>query len=119
MIDASEGDPAERFALIDGELAAYGAGLDELPQIVVLNTMDVPGGRVADLDDDRILRVVRYSAATGAGIDELVNALSSSVPAARAGIQRRQDVMVEFLVYRPRPEARHGFRIRGRTVDTA
>src|SRR5690349_12086061 len=41
VIDASEGDPAERFAQIDRELAAYGAGLAERPQIVVLNKIDL------------------------------------------------------------------------------
>ena len=32
-----------RFGAIDGELAAYGAGLAERPQIVVLNKIDLPG----------------------------------------------------------------------------
>src|SRR6187455_347437 len=34
VIDASEEDVAERFATIDHELAAYGAGLEERPQAV-------------------------------------------------------------------------------------
>src|SRR2546421_8789605 len=34
VIDASEDDIAERFATIDAELAAYGAGLEERPQAV-------------------------------------------------------------------------------------
>src|SRR5437016_7114760 len=37
VIDASEGDAEERWRTIDAELAAYGAGLDERPQVVVLN----------------------------------------------------------------------------------
>src|SRR5213594_1782445 len=41
VIDASEGDPAERFEQIDRELEAYGAGLSERPQIVVLNKVDL------------------------------------------------------------------------------
>ena len=41
VIDASEGDADERFAVIDRELAAYGAGLDERPQLVVLNKSDL------------------------------------------------------------------------------
>jgi GTP-binding protein len=40
VIDMSE-DVAERFAAINRELAQYGAGLDELPQIVVLNKIDL------------------------------------------------------------------------------
>ena len=41
VIDASEGDPAERFAQIDRELQAYGAGLAERPQVIVLNKTDL------------------------------------------------------------------------------
>src|SRR5205823_4837676 len=41
VIDAAAGDPAAQFRTIDGELAAYGAGLDRLPQVVVLNKIDV------------------------------------------------------------------------------
>src|ERR1700746_2694556 len=37
VIDASEDDADERWRTIDVELAAYGAGLDERPQAVVLN----------------------------------------------------------------------------------
>src|SRR5207302_6274731 len=41
VIDVSEGDAAERWRVIDSELAAYGAGLDERPQAVVLNKIDL------------------------------------------------------------------------------
>jgi GTP-binding protein len=111
VIDASDGDPAERFGLIDGELAAYGAELDRLSQIVVLNKVDVAGEVGFSLEDERILRVVRTSAVTGQGVDELVNALFELCPPAPEPEETGEDGMVEFLVYRPRPEARIGFRI--------
>src|SRR3989441_8907201 len=41
VIDASEGDADERWHTIDAELGAYGAGLDERPQAVVLNKIDL------------------------------------------------------------------------------
>ncbi|MGB2951970.1 MAG: GTPase ObgE, partial [Gaiellaceae bacterium] len=41
VIDTAAGDPAEQFATIDRELAAYGAGLEERPQVVVLNKLDL------------------------------------------------------------------------------
>src|SRR5215212_10397537 len=41
VIDAAAGDSADAFRAIDAELAAYGAGLDALPQIVVLNKTDL------------------------------------------------------------------------------
>ena len=111
VIDASEGDPEERFRLIDGELSAYGAGLDRLSQIVALNKMDVAGSADFATDDGRVLRVVRTSALTGAGIDELVNALFELCPPAPEPEEPAEDGLVEFLVYRPRPERSRGFRI--------
>jgi len=110
VIDAAEGDPADRFALIDNELSAYGAGLDRLPQIVLLNKVDVAGEVSFDVQDDRVLRVIRASAITGAGIDELVKALFELCPPAPEPPSEDDDGLVEFLVYRPRPDAR-GFRI--------
>src|ERR687886_700796 len=41
VIDAAEGDAVERFATIDAELAAYGAGLETRPQAIVLNKIDL------------------------------------------------------------------------------
>src|SRR2546430_3928601 len=70
VIDASEGDAEGRFSTIDHELAAYGAGLDERPQVVVLNKIDLrPEPPAFAIEDERIVRVFRVSAATGAGID--------------------------------------------------
>ena len=111
VIDASEDDPEERFALIDAELSAYGAGLDRLPQIVVLNKVDVAGDVEFTMDDARIIRVLRTSAITGAGIDELKNALFELCPPSPERPEADDDGMVEFLVYRPRPDARRAFRI--------
>src|ERR671925_102922 len=41
VIDAAEPELEARFRTIDRELAAYGAGLDTRPQIVVLNKIDL------------------------------------------------------------------------------
>jgi GTP-binding protein len=111
VIDASEGDEAERFATIDQELSAYGAGLDLLPQIVVLNKIDIAAEAELSEDDPRVLRVVRTSAATGAGIDELKNALFELCPPAPELESAAEDGIVEFLDYRPEPEGRGAFRI--------
>src|SRR5439155_6221005 len=76
VIDASEGDAEERWRAIDAELAAYGAGLDERAQVVVLNKIDLrPEPPAFEIEDERIVRVFRVSAATGAGIDALKLAL--------------------------------------------
>src|SRR5690349_15305369 len=70
VIDASA-DPAEQWRTIDAELAAYGAGLDERPQIVALNKIDIAPDPAFDVDDPRVIAVFAISCATGAGIDEL------------------------------------------------
>ena len=110
VIDASEGDARERFATIDRELGAYGAGLDSLPQIVVLNKIDIAPEAEFTTDDPRVLRVVRTSAATGEGIDDLKRALFELCPTAPEPTDAAQDGLVDYLVYRPRPD-RAAYRI--------
>jgi GTP-binding protein len=121
VIDAAEDDAAARFETIDRELAAYGARLDERPQVVVLNKIDLrPDLPAFAVDDQRILRVFYVSCATGAGIDELKRALFELCPA-QAPATANEDGLVDFLVYRPRPGGRRfrilrtdrGFRIHG------
>src|SRR6201985_1282241 len=56
VIDASA--PAdEQWKLIDSELGAYGAGLDERPQIVVLNKIDLEPNPLFEIEDPRIIHV--------------------------------------------------------------
>jgi GTP-binding protein len=109
VIDASEGDPAERFAQIDRELEAYGAGLAERPQVVVLNKVDLlPSPPALDVDDERIIGVFETSAATGAGIDRFRRRLFELIPTEEAPAETS---LPDFLVYRPQPDPRRAFRI--------
>jgi GTPase len=112
VIDSAEDDADERWRTIDDELAAYGAGLDERPQVVVLNKIDLrPQPPSFDIEDERILRVLRVSAATGTGLDELRRALFELVPPeVEEEPAEPADRMVDFLVYRPQP-ARRAFRV--------
>jgi GTP-binding protein len=110
VVEAHE-DVGQRFRAIDRELAAYGAGLAERPQILVLNKTDLLEEPPAvELEDDRILTVVATSAVTGEGIEELQRALFALVPE-RAPAPPGDDELADFLVYRPRPPRRRGFRI--------
>jgi GTPase len=120
VIDSSEDDAGERFAAIDRELAAYGAGLEKRPQAVVLNKTDLRAEPPEfDVDDERIVRVFRVSCVTGAGIDELKRVLFELCPPQAEAAP--SDGLVDFLVYRPRPEGPRfrilrtdrGFRIAG------
>ena len=121
VIDASEDDAAERFATIDRELAAYGAGLEKRPQAIVLNKIDLRADLPAfDVGDERIVRIFYVSCATGAGIEELRRALFE-LCRPQAPPTTSEDGLVDFLVYRPKPGGRRfrvlrtdrGFRISG------
>ena len=130
VIDAAEDDADERWHTIDAELAAYGAGLDERPQVVVLNKIDLrPDSTPAfGIEDERIVRVFRVSAATGAGIDALRLALFELVPQEALPSPRPDErELVDYLVYRPQPARRayrifrteNGFRVTGRPPEPA
>jgi GTP-binding protein len=118
VIDASH--PAdEQWRLIDAELGAYGAGLDQRPQIVVLNKIDLVPDPEFTVSDPRVIAVLRVSCATGAGIDELRRSLFALVP--EPVVEERPDELADFLLYKPEPKARpwrllrtdSGFRVLG------
>jgi len=114
VIDASEADVEERFRTIDRELALYGAGLDERPQALVLNKIDLlPPNSLPEpqLDDPRIVRVFRVSAATGEGIEELKRTLFTLIPPAPPDAAEEPSELPDFLEYRPQPPARRTYRI--------
>jgi GTP-binding protein len=111
VIEAHE-DLAARFAAIDSELAAYGAGLADRPQIVVLNKVDLSTERPHfPVDDPRVLAVVATSAVTGEGVDELKRALFELVPESAPALSGKESELVDFLVYRPRASRRRPYRI--------
>ena len=112
VIDASAEDVADRFRTIDRELSLYGAGLDERPQAVVLNKIDLlPEPPRLDLEDERIVGVFPVSCATGAGIEDLRLALFRLCPAAPEPVFEDAPELPEFLEYRPQPPARRAYRI--------
>src|SRR6188508_1477108 len=113
VIDASEEDIEGRFRIIDGELAAYGAGLGERPQLVVLNKSDLdPEPALFSVEDERIVAVHRVSCATGAGIDELKSLLFRLCPPQDLQEPTPVDETVPaFLEYRPRPPERRRFKV--------
>ena len=126
VIDVSVDDAEDRFRTIDAELEAYGAGLQTRPQAVVLNKIDLlPEPPPFDLEDDRVVRVFRVSAATGAGIEELRRALFELCPPAEPESTADEHGLVDFLVYRPRSHGRRfrilrtdrGFRVAGQTPE--
>jgi GTP-binding protein len=119
-----EGDPVGNYEAVRGELSAHGAGLERLPELVVLSKRDLlPAGEVGtavaewearleggsggnDDGGDRVLGVLAVSAATGEGLEELRGAVFAALTElAPARPERREAGPVEFeaehRVYRP------------------
>ena len=110
VIDVQE-DLEGHFAAIVAELEAYGAGLAERPQLVVLNKIDLmPKPPELELDDPRVVGIVAVSAVTGAGIEELRRALFDVVPDTQP-TPGPEPELADFLVYRPRAARRRGVRV--------
>jgi GTP-binding protein len=128
----SEGDPESNYHAVRSELAGYGAGLDELPEIIALSKVDLlPGGQADRLVSEwrdglesHATAVVGISSATGAGLDELVRAIFAALPEEPAPAQR-EDFEAEHRVYRPGedegfeivPEGDGRFRVTGRGIE--
>src|SRR3954468_3019898 len=84
----SDGDPETNYETVRDELAGYGAGLDRLPEIITLSKLDL----VPEDEAERIVSewrerhgpaaaaVLGISSATGAGLDELTQAIFAALP---------------------------------------
>ena len=128
----AEGDPEANYRAVRSELGGYGSGLDELPEIIALSKIDL----IPDEEEERLVAewrerhgseavgVLGISAATGAGLDELVRAIFTALPD-EAAPARRGDFEAEHRVYRPGegegfdviPEGDGRFRVTGRGIE--
>jgi len=89
LIDAHGDDPAEAMRIVEGELAAYGAGLEDKPHLIALNKIDLIDAELVvafskELRDAGAAAVYPISGATGAGLDALLDAAIAYLPAATA-----------------------------------
>jgi GTP-binding protein len=133
-----EGDPASNYRAVRAELASYGAGLDTLPELVVLSKRDLLpaddlGGAIRSLRSslaDGAKGPLAVSSATGEGLAELRNEIfaelpETPLPPAPAGQGSAPEFEVEHRVYRPAGEGGYsvlreedgGFRVTGRGVE--
>jgi GTP-binding protein len=140
LVDLSplEGDPVSNHAAVRSELASYGGGLDQLPELIVLSKRDL----LADADVEAALAdwrgrvgdsgigVIAVSSATGEGLDELRRRILAELPEEErrgppAGEPAAAEFEVEHRVYRPVGEGGYsivreddgGFRVLGRGVE--
>src|SRR3954451_16634461 len=133
-----EGDPVANYETVRGELAAHGAGLERLPELVVLSKRDLlPAEEVeaavrewaVRLGEDA-LGVMAVSSATGEGLGELRQRILAELPeivpdTAPAATEVDQEFEAEHRVSRPAGEGGYwvereedaGFRVLGRGVE--
>ena len=139
-----EGDSEANYEAVRGELAAYGAGLEELPEIVLLSKRDLlPTARVEEVVGqwrqrlgDGVRVVLAASAATGEGLDDLRGKILAELPREAAptgswssvageGEASAAEFEAEHRVYRPAGEGGYwvereddgGYRVLGRGVE--
>jgi GTP-binding protein len=133
-----EGDPVANYETVRGELAAHGAGLERLPELVALSKRDLLPPEEVDVAvsdwrqrlGDRVLGVLAISSATGEGLDDLRRQILVELPEVapdtpEAASTGGEEFEAEHRVYRPAGEGGYwvereedgGFRILGRGVE--
>ncbi|MCL4674207.1 MAG: GTPase ObgE [Sphingomonadaceae bacterium] len=85
LIDISGVDPVEAMQIVEGELEAYGAGLADKPRLVALNKLDLADRELGEGFAEELLaagadKVFAISGATGAGVDQLLDAVLAYLP---------------------------------------
>ncbi|QUL36536.1 Obg family GTPase CgtA [Erythrobacter sp. JK5] len=78
-------DPVEAMRIVEEELAAYGAGLEDKPRLVALNKLDLAdeelvAGFAEELTEAGAAQVFAVSGATGEGIEQLLDAVLGYLP---------------------------------------
>lgn len=135
----NDGDPMDNYRAVRKELAARGADLEDLPELLVLSKSDL--WTEADMADHvaewkealgaQVLDVLAVSSATGAGLERLTEEILRfvpervTVPVAASGGPIEVDFEAEHLTYTPKGEGGYSveaeedgaFRIHGRGVE--
>jgi GTPase len=114
VVDVAGADPIGDYETVRGELSAYGAGLESLPELVVLAKRDLAPEEAIERAlaewrerlAERAVGVLAVSAVTGAGIDELRREILSKVPIEEADAEPQPAAAeprfeTEHRVYRP------------------
>ncbi len=109
VLDVSAGDSEGRYDAVRHELERYGAGLAALPEIVVLNKVDLLAERTG-VSFEGAVPTFLVSCATGEGVDDLRRALFELCPV-EPWTPTKDESLPEYLDYRPRSRRRQPFRI--------
>ncbi|MDQ8757244.1 GTPase ObgE [Sphingosinicella sp. LHD-64] len=84
LVDANNEDVATAWRTVRDELEAYGAGLDEKPEVIALSKGDtiddeLAGALAAELAEESGAQVFTVSGATGDGVEEVLDALLAHI----------------------------------------
>jgi GTP-binding protein len=84
LVDATGDDPIEAYRIIRGELEAYGAGLDEKPEVLALNKVDAIDDKTRAKLLKRLAKVsgaepMILSGASGEGLPAVLDALVAAI----------------------------------------
>ena len=133
-----EGDPEGNYETVRAELAAHGAGLERLPELVALTKRDLLPVEEVEAAvaawsrrlGDRVLGVLPVSSATGEGLDELRLEVLAELPklqpiAVAPGAEPGAEFEAEHRVYKPvgeggywvEQEEEGAYRVSGRGVE--
>ena len=88
LVDGAAGDVVDAWRTVRGELGAYGAGLEEKPELIVLNKLDAMSPREASARRSALARasgqvVHLMSGVSGQGVAEVLRALQDAITANR------------------------------------
>ncbi len=127
LLDGAAANPVEEFAMINQELALHDARLEQKPQLVVLNKMDLPDAVAWEpLVAEEIARLgfpfLSISAVTGHGVRDMLNRVRQMLAEAPV---TEEPGPAEQVVIRPEPDEAsftveregEGWRVRGRRIE--
>jgi GTP-binding protein len=126
LIDGAASDPLEDWAMINQELSLYDIRLEDRPQLVVLNKMDLPDAVAWEPIIEEEIKKAGYpfcsvSAATKQGVREMLFKVKKLLDEAPEPVLAED----EIIVIQPKPDdaaftiEREGFgwRIHGRRIE--
>jgi GTP-binding protein len=95
LVDGAAGDVVQQWRTIRGELSSYGGGLDEKPEIIVLNKADAMSPRETSARRVALAKasgqeVLVASGVSGQGVPEVLRAMYPAIAEARAARQAAQ-----------------------------
>ena len=106
LVDGTQEDLADAYRAIRGELAAYGHGLADKPELVALNKADALAPEAVEEKRAALAaaagkEVFTLSGATGQGVPEALRRLRSEIASSRAETARVSEAAEVTEVYEP------------------